>query len=144
MAPIIHAMNHDPMPAREEAALLWAAFAGEDSGSIFDVVRRTAVDTPMFGTRAAVNFAKHFPAELRLLAIAVMSPEYRPSCYFQSYRTNIDELLHAHREFALTLLGTVGQPDDLALLREWMDDSELGEVALASARKLETPTARGT
>ena len=95
----------------------------------------------MFRTRAKVDFIEYFPSQMRSLALEALQAEYRPESYFHIYNEKgAEETLRDHRRFALSLLGSVGKSTDISLLRLWMDDAQLGEAALASARRLETRT----
>lgn len=141
MAPILHALNQDTAPARAKLDELWSAFARTGAAAAVDALSRTSSDAPLFKTRAMVNFIDHFPHQMRSLAIDVLDAAYVPESYFPIHNhRNAEELLRSHRVYALTVLGAVGKPADTMLLRSWMDDGQLGETALASARRLESRT----
>lgn len=141
IGPIIYALNQEPARSREELEKLWAAFASTGGGAAVDPVFRTISDVPMFRTRAKVDFIDYFPSQMRSLALEALQAEYRPESYFHIYNEKgAEETLRDHRRFALSLLGSVGKSTDISLLRLWMDDAQLGEAALASARRLETRT----
>ncbi|WP_294131712.1 NERD domain-containing protein [Sphingobium sp.] len=135
-APLIHALNSDPVRSSHAMAAEVAALSACGAAEAFDVVQRLAREARNIGHPANVAFESVWPELVLDLCRSALSPGYAPVSLFERIyfdRTLADD----HFDLALALIAKVGRPTDVALVSAWLTHPRHGERALATARELE-------
>lgn len=89
-----------------------------------------------------VTLSGSFTAEVLRLSRASLQPGYSPASIFGDRAAGMTDLPEAHRSFALSVLQEYGSASDLELVREWLEDKALGDIALRAARAIEARSRR--